>query len=715
MPKSTRASSDRYLVVVESESKKNALLPFLTPDYDIMVIGSPVKSVVFNPDTDSPDQFELNGGEVSSEEEPALQILREKLKTVKGACLAMSPDEAGELSALQLTEWLQSRRKVDRRWILNELTQDGINQSLDCPRKIDKHRAHTHQVRVLVDSIVAHRFRSVLKHSAGVKVPLSFSLVQSLALKRICDREYRRSVTTRSNRWDLEVELRRPGGRSFTATLMAIDGTDVCITEQSVMEAVLIDIKEQEFTVDRITSRTEQIVAPLPFNTRTLLAEAARRLDFTPAYTLELAFDLYHGFELGRKGRQGLITYPLSESFSVRETARSEARSLIMTHYGGDYLSRNPRVSTVQYGEMEAIRPVQPGRMPSTLKRYLETDTYRLYRLIWERFIAAEMKDAQCVRETVRIGAGPRRRYVLKTLFDDITFRGFMVAYDSHQTSRKQRVKLDQHNRLLCMGLNPVSRTPEAMPRYTRATLLDALCTPPIGLLSECGHVIETLMGNGLISWEAGELVPTPTGVAILDILVSRFPYAFDVTFWEEIEKKIGLIYKSDRPVRSVLRTVMQTVSGNGRSGTGRESPAEPAPTLVPDSSNATANGVVCPKCGRIMVLKDGRYGRFWACSGFPGCRATRPVGIGVHCPVDGCDGDVIEKQSKKGRTFYGCSRYPRCTFISWKKPVDIACPKCNSPYLTVAHRLSGRAVYECPSCKAEFDAVSVSKPKDVP
>ncbi len=711
MPKSTRVSSDRYLVVVESESKKNALLPFLSPDYDILVIGSPVKSVVFNPDTDTPDQFELDGGEVSPGEEQALQTLQEKLKAVRGVFLATSPDEAGELSALQIIEWLQSRRKVDRRWILNELTLDGINQSLEFPFKIDKHRAHTHQVRLLIDSIVSHRFRTVLKSTAGVEIPLS--LLQSLALKRICDREYRRSVNSKSPGWDLEVELRRPGERSFATMLMAIDGQDVCITEQSVLEAVLIDIKDQEFTVDRVTSRKEKLVAPLPFNTRTLLADAARHLDFTPAYILELAFDLYHGFELGRKGRQGLITYPLSESFSVHEAARIEARSLIMTHYGGDYLARNPRVSTVQYGEMEAIRPVQPGRMPSTLKRYMEADTYRLYRLIWERFIAAEMKDAQCVQETVCISAGPRRRYVLKTVFDDMTFRGFMVAYDSHLTFRRHRVNLGQHNRLLCIGLNPVARKPEATPRYTRATLLDALCSPPIGLLSECGHVIETLMGNGLISWEAGELVPTPSGVAIIDILVSRFPYAFDVTFWEQIEKKIGLVYKSDRPVRSVLRAVVQTLSGNGSAGSGGESSAKPA--ISSDSaSDASGNGVICPKCGRIMVLKDGRYGRFWACSGFPGCRATRPVGIGVPCPVDGCDGDVIEKQSKKGRTFYGCSRYPRCTFISWKKPVDIACPKCSSPYLTVAHRLNGRAVYECPSCKAEFDAVSVTKPKDV-
>ena len=642
-----------------------------------------------------------------------VKALRERVQKARAVYLATDPDREGEAIAWHVKEVTgagQGNQPVYR-VEFHEITPGAVQQAVANPRDIDMRLVDAQQARRVLDRLVGYKLSPLLWKK--VRRGLSAGRVQSVAVRLVVEREREIESFVPEEYWTIEADLsKRPSTRKhnhFHAALALIDGKKAELKNQQQAEQVVQALKGAEYVVESVKRREIQRRPSPPFTTSTLQQEASRKLNFPARKTMQIAQQLYEGVELGPQGSTGLITYMRTDSTHVAVVAQQEARRVIEERFGRQYLPPAPPVYTSKTPRAqeahEAIRPTQVSRDPEQVKQYLTSDQYKLYRLIWQRFVASQMANAVFDQTTVDVGAGPvvaasgdgraprTRPYTFRAVGSVIRFDGFIKVYREgrdagdaeDEMDRAALPPLSEGEPLDLLKLWPEQHFTQPPPRYTEATLVKALEEKGNGRPSTYAPILSTIQERGYVVVEDKKLVPTPLGVAVNDLLVEHFPEVVDVNFTSNMEEHLDDIASGDRPWVPVIEEFygpFEKDLAEAEQKIGRIEVAKPEPERT---------GEMCPQCGRELVIREGRFGPFIACSGFPQCRYTRPIVVstGARCPQCG-QGELVEKRSKKGKVFYSCSRYPECDFSVWDRPVPMPCPQCGG-LMTVMGR-AGRA-----------------------
>ncbi len=748
----------KNLVVVESPAKSKTLTRFLGKDYDVFstlghVVDLPKSKLGVDPENDfTPEYIVIEG------KEKILKELKAAVKKATTVFLAPDPDREGEAIAWHVANSLKGTKAEIVRVTFNEITKTAVTHAIASPRKIDMNLVNAQQARRILDRLVGYIVSPILWKTVARN--LSAGRVQSVALRLVCEREEEIANFVAQEYWNIAVELANKKNESFTAQLVKIDGKTVVrageegpkkmtISSKAQADEILAQIKKEKFEVAELRE-TERIRRPsAPFITSTLQQEAAKVYGFSPSVTMSIAQKLYEGIEVGKEGATGLITYMRTDSTRVADEAMNAVRKHINDEFGKKYLPGHPN----QYGKKknaqdahEAIRPSYVELTPAKVKKHLTPQQYKLYSLIWNRFVASQMNDAKYAVETVDIKAG---EFLFRASAQQLVFDGFLKVYheaneqDENGNGFKEAdhlPTLTEGELLKMLGLNPTQSFTKPPARYSEAMLVKRLESDGIGRPSTYAAIITTLKDRKYVELKEKKLSPTELGVAVNKILVEHFPKLFNVAFTANMEKELDLVEDgTDEWVKVVndfyqpfIKTI-EKVKGKtkaikkqltevtdikcekcgepmvikwGRNGRFLACSAFPnckSTKPLPEEEAKSKTDEVCEKCGSPMVIKSGRFGRFMACSGYPACKNTKPVTLGVACPKPGCGGKVLEKQTKSRRPFYGCTNYPKCDFASWDKPVAKVCPICQSPYMLQKVSKAKGDYLKCPSCKHEI------------
>ncbi|MDI3340987.1 MAG: type I DNA topoisomerase [Sphaerobacter sp.] len=686
----TNGTGNHTLVIVESPAKARNIGRILGRGYTVKASMGHVRDL---PKTklgvDTAHDF-APAYLIPRDKSKVVKELREEVKEAREILLATDPDREGEAIAWHLVEATEPGDKPVRRIVFHEITPEAIQAALRNPRPIDMRLVEAQQARRILDRLVGYEISPLLWRK--VKRGLSAGRVQSVALRLVVEREREIQSFVPQEYWTLDAELakREPAGRgtpaTFVATLSRVNGEKPDLKDEATTMAIVRALDGAVFEVASVEVKETQRRPAPPFTTSTLQQEASRKLHLPVRRTMQIAQELYEGIDLGPAGSVGLITYMRTDSTTVAASAQARAREVIAQRYGPEFLPERPPVYTRKakgaQEAHEAIRPTDPARDPESIKEFLggaSSPRYKLYRLIWQRFIASQMRNAVFDSTAVDIDAGPAggpKPYRFRATGSVIKFPGFLAIYregrddDSlDEIDREALPPLAPGEPLDLVRLLPEQHFTQPPPRYTEATLVKTLEELGIGRPSTYAPTIATLQARNYVTVEQRRLFPTELGFVVNDLLVQHFPDIVDVNFTSKMEDDLDQIAAGEREwvpmVRQFYGPFHATVERAER---------EMGRVKIADEPTDE----VCEKCGRPMVIKLGRFGRFLACSGFPECRNARPLlqKVGVTCPQCG-EGDVVERRTKKGRVFYGCSRYPECDFSSWEKPTGERCPQC--------------------------------------
>ncbi|MBI3997739.1 MAG: type I DNA topoisomerase [Armatimonadetes bacterium] len=667
------------LVVVESPTKARTLSKLLKRPYEVKASMGHVKDLpksklgVNIDDNFAPTYIVIKG------KGPILKDLREAAKKASTIYMATDPDREGEAISWHLSEVLSTVNPSIRRVDLHEITKEGVQRALRRPREIDLNLVNAQQARRILDRLVGYKLSPLLwrKLHGG----LSAGRVQSVAVRLIVDREREIEAFIPQEYWSIAAAFRTAAGEAFEARLFARDGVRVgspgdegalVIPDEAQAHTIVEDLRTLTYGVGEVRRRDQARNPAPPFTTSSLQQEANRKLGFSASRTMAVAQQLYEGLDVG-EGTVGLITYMRTDSVRVAASAQHEAREFIARSFGDAYLPERPRRYRSRRDAQEAheaIRPTGVTRTPERVKPYLRSDQYRLYRLIWERFLASQMAAAVLDTLSVDITGGG---YLFRATGSRIKFPGFLILYressDNGDNDREGWLPpLAPGDPLGLDRVTPEQHFTQPPPRYTEATLVRALEEKGIGRPSTYAPTIETIKKRGYVTSRDRRLAPTEVGRMVTDLLVEHFPEIVDVDFTAGMEDNLDRIEEGNADWQQILREFYGPF----------EQTLQRAEAKIPVVEFPEVEiGEPCPQCGQPLVRKHGRFGVFIACSGFPACRYTRPVGIGVTCPR--CGAEVVARRTKRGRTFYGCSAYPTCTFTSWDRPSDRPCPRCHS------------------------------------
>jgi DNA topoisomerase-1 len=732
---------------VESPAKARTISRILGAGYDVKASIGHVRDL---PKSDL-------GIEIENGFAPRYVIPREKSRTVKEikeaakkadeVYLATDPDREGEAIAWHLREAARLGEVPLHRVVFHEITPEAVRQAFQHPRDIDMKLVDAQQARRVVDRLVGYRLSPFLW--TKVRRGLSAGRVQSVAVRLVVEREREIQAFTPREFWTIEAELEKPGTPpSFRAKLTGLAGSreKLEIPDETEAQRIAAALRSSTYTVTSVQTKTQARRPAAPFITSTLQQEASRRLNFSAKRTMAVAQQLYEGLPLGPEGEVGLITYMRTDSTIVAASARQEARAYIAERFGKEFLPRAPReyrgkVKGAQEAH-EAIRPTSIRRHPDEIRPYLNEDQYRLYNLIWQRMLASQMADALFDVTTVDIEA--RRNggdaYHLRASNTQLKFAGFRQVYEEQRDEQEEEEQpgsnplpaLSAGDLLSLLSLFPEQHFTEPPPRYTEASLVKTLEEKGIGRPSTYAPILSTIQERGYVEREGRYLKPTDLGFVVSDLLVDHFPDFVDVRFTAEMEQELDDIASGERAWQPVVQELYNPLEK------ALAAASKAAPKQVQETSE------LCPECGRPMVIRWGRRGRFLACSGFPGCRVTRPIEgeeqtreepqmtdeqcpecgaqmvvrsgrfgrflacsrypeckgrkpmaarTGAHCPKDA--GELLERRSKRGRLFYGCSNYPNCDFSTWRRPLAQPCPQCGG-LLTIESQNRAR----CEACR---------------
>jgi DNA topoisomerase-1 len=678
-----RRTSGPKMVIVESPAKARTVGRFLGQGYAVESSVGHIRDLPVNRmGVDIEHDFEPRYV-IPTKKKDVVKKLRAKAIKSSEVYLATDPDREGEAIAWHLAAALdrQVRGVPVHRVEFHEITQDAIGQAFAHPREIDQQRVDSQQARRILDRVVGYTLSPLLRDKMGRK-GLSAGRVQSVALRLICEREREIQAFVPEEYWTIEAELEKqpdPSGKrqheSFIARLFKIRGEDPDLKNEADAQAIVDALEGAVYVVQKVTQRERRRNPAPPFMTSTLQQEASRKLRFTAKRTMAVAQALYEGKDIGDGERVGLITYMRTDSVNVAESAQAEARELIQTRFGEEYLPpRPPRYKTRAKGAQEAheaIRPTSARRDPDSLKPYLTRDELRLYKLIWQRFLASQMAPAILDQTTVDILAGREgedKPYLFRATGSVIKFPGFLTVYEeSREEDGKaedegqgiQLPPLEKGEQLVLIQLLPKQHFTKPPPRYSEATLIRALEEYGIGRPSTYAPILSTIQQRGYVERLEKKLVPTELGFTVNDLLVAFFPGVVNVGFTADMEEKLDRIATGGQawvPMLHEFYTPFAQAVEVARDKMPRIE-FKPEPT-----------GDLCPQCGEPLVIRQGRYGKFIGCSGYPRCRYTTPLALpGVTCPE--CGGPVVEKRTRKGRQFFGCGNYPQCEWATWKKP----------------------------------------------
>ncbi len=705
-PTKARGKNAR-LIIVESPTKARTIERYLGGKYRVQASMGHVRDL-----PKSTMGVDIEGDftpkyTVPRDKSKAVRELREMVQAASEVILATDPDREGEAIAWHLVEATQPSPGSVKRVVFNEITPSAVQEAMLNPREIDMNLVDAQQARRVLDRLVGYSISPLLWRK--VKRGLSAGRVQSVALRLVAEREREILAFNAVEYWSVAADLKKRNAPpktldAFTAELRSVNGVVDKFqlgTGESAHEVVTA-LEGAEFMVADVQKRQTQRRPAAPFTTSTLQQEASRKLRFPVGRTMQIAQQLYEGVDLGVDGTQGLITYMRTDSTNVSTTAQDSAKVVIAGQYGAEYVPEKPPVYTRRskgaQEAHEAIRPADPARTPESLSKVLSRQQLQLYRLIWQRFIASQMRNAMLDGTTIDIDAGPVNQpkpYRFRATGSIITFRGFLAVYEEGKDDEADDEKVSGLLPIVEVGevvdltdLRPDQHFTQPPPRFTEASLVKALEEHGIGRPSTYAPTIYTLRDRNYVAVEERRLVPTELGFVVNDIMVEHFPNVVDMGFTSQLEEELDDVASGERGWVPLMREFW---------GPFDESIKRAETTMERVKIADEPTDEVCEKCGRPMVIKLGRYGRFIACTGFPECRNARPllVKIGVTCPTCAV-GDVVERRSSKGRVFFGCSRYPECDFVIWSKPTGERCPRCNQ-LLILAGR--GGSEIRCSSC----------------
>lgn len=692
-------TAGKTLVVVESPAKAKTIEKYLGSKYTVKASMGHLRDLPRS-------QF---GIDVDKDFEPKYINIRGKgdiIKDLKKAAdnadkvyLASDPDREGEAIAWHLAHILGINPADNCRIVFNEITKPAIQAAVKAPHPIEMERVDAQQARRLLDRIVGYQLSPLLWRK--VKKGLSAGRVQSVTVKLIVDREKEIESFVSKEYWSVDLRLRREKSPLFTAALISAEGKRLdekrddgwvpAIPDEKTAMKIKAELEKNagKLKVEEIKRNAVLRKAAPPFNTSSLQQDAARKLGFTSRKTMMIAQQLYEGIRIG-SGHVGLITYMRTDSTRLSAVALNAVRDYIGGKFGGDFLPEKPNFYSTGKNAQdahEAIRPTDVNNTPEDIEKYLSVDQFKLYRLIWQRFVACQMTPAVYDRLAVNISAG--KKYLCRAAGSVRTFPGFMVVYAGIEDKREKDVKLPElkeGDKLTLHEVKPEQHFTEPPPRYNEASLVHLLEKLGIGRPSTYAPTIETVIARGYVVREEKHFRPTELGVLVVNMLEEYFRSIVDVKFTADMEAKLDNIAEGKLHRNDLLKEFY----GPFHATIEKADEAIGHVTIEPEKTD-----VICELCGRNMVIRQGRFGKFLACPGFPECRNTKPLIVSTGCRCPKCGGDVLEKKSHRGKLFYGCSNYPRCDFTTWDKPLKEPCPKCGGLQLQYRYK-NGRAVAYC-------------------
>lgn len=680
-----------FLVIVESPAKAKTIERYLGKKYKVKASMGHIRDLPRSQmGVDIENDFQPKYITIRGKG-PVLKDLKSAAKKAKKVFLAADPDREGEAIAWHLAHSLDVDVSSDCRVVFNEITKDAIKESFKHPRPINMDLVDAQQARRILDRLVGYNISPLLWKK--VKKGLSAGRVQSVAVRLIIDREKEIKDFIPEEYWTIEGEFLK-GNNQFAGSFYGIENEKKELSSEEDVKQVLSHMKGNKFIVSSVTKKERRRNPAPPFTTSSLQQEAARKLNFRAKKTMMLAQQLYEGIELGKEGTIGLITYMRTDSTRISEVAQTEAAGYITAMFGESFLKESERKEKKAANAQdahEAIRPSSTYRDPHSLKDFLSRDQLRLYKLIWDRFLASQMAQAVMDTMTVDLHNGP---VIFRATGSKVKFPGFMKLYvegtdDQVEEKDKMLPDLREGDEIIKKDIEPKQHFTQPPPRYTEARLVKTLEELGIGRPSTYAPTLDTIQKRGYVSLDNKRFIPTELGEIVMELILEFFPDVLDVEFTAKMEQDLDDVEDGKTRWVEIIDEFYQDFAVHlvkaEKEMQSVEIKDEPA-------------GVDCDLCGNPMVFKMGRYGKFMACSNFPDCRNTKPIvkEIGVTCPK--CNqGQIIERKSKKKRLFYGCDRYPECDFLSWDKPLPRNCPKCDS--FLVEKKLKKGVQVQCSTC----------------
>jgi DNA topoisomerase-1 len=722
---------EHSLIIVESPTKVKTIKKYLGNEFDVRASVGHVKDL---------PKSKL-GIDITNHFEPTYQVLDAKKKVIaelKKAAkaadtiyLAPDPDREGEAIAWHIAEEIDGKKKIYR-VLFNDLTKNTILAALQHPQKLDYDKYEAQQTRRILDRLVGYQISPLLWDK--VRRGLSAGRVQSVAVRMICDREEEIRKFVPEEYWNMTALLEGAEPPAFEAKLFKIDGKKARIANGEESAAILKRLESSPFVVAGVEKKESSRTPAPPFTTSKLQQEASRKLRFSAKKTMSVAQKLYEGIELGEEGPVGLITYMRTDSVRIATDALDAVRGYILEEYGKDYLPAKTRFYKSGRSAQEAHEAVRPASLsyrPKDIKAYLSNDQFRLYQLIWNRFVASQMNPALLDMTTIDIDAS---NILFRAQGSVMKFPGFTILYsegkdDSDEENGKEKTlpDLKAGEKVKLLSLTPQQKFTEPPPRFSEATLVKELEEKGIGRPSTYAAILSTIQDREYARLETGRFHPTELGSLVTDLLVKNFPTILDVTFTASMENELDLIeegklkrIESLEKFYSSFETDLKKAKAEMRNVKTEETPTDlvcekcGSPMIIkwgrngkfiacknyPDCRNTMnfskdENGAIsevrpvenmtdtdCPKCGRKMVVKQGKFGSFLGCSGYPECKSTMAISLGIKCLMEGCGGEITEKRTRKGKIFFGCTNYPKCTYATWDKPIAEPCPECAAAFI---------------------------------
>lgn len=677
------------LVIVESPAKAKNIKGYLGKGYEVVasmghVRDLPSARLSVDIEHDFAPKYAIIKGK-----ENFVKELQKKADKSDYVYLATDPDREGEAISWHLATILGLDLKEKNRVTFNEITKHGVEQGMEQPRSIDIDLVDAQQARRILDRLIGYKLSPFI--SQKIRRGLSAGRVQSVALRLVVDREEEIRAFKPEEYWSIDAKFTNPPSKkTFSAAVNSKDGKKIKITCKKESDKILNDLDGAEYIVTSVKKGTRKKSPTPPFITSTLQQEASRRLSFQARRTMKAAQELYEGVDVENLGTVGLITYMRTDSLRISDEARAAGNQFILENYGEKYLPKKPRFfkskGNIQDGH-EAIRPSMPGVTPAQVKSSLTNDQYKIYKLIWERFIASLMEN--CLQETVRaeITAGD---YVFTASGYTVKFDGFTVLYeeskdDSANDSSAPLPEIKTGDKLRLKSLEGNQHFTQPPARYTEASLTKALEENGVGRPSTYVTITSTIVSREYVKREGKQFVPTELGEAVIKLLKDKMPNIVNVKYTSKMEEDLDKIDSGDKNYIDMIRRYYDDF----------EKPLEKAKKEmqgVKIKLKEEETDEICEKCGRRMVVKVGRFGKFLACPGYPECKNTKPLVLKTKAKCPRCGGDVIEKKTRKGASFYGCSNYPECNFMTWDMPSDEVCPRCGKSLF----RRKGNVLY-CP------------------
>ncbi len=703
-PKPVKPKSKRKgkLVIVESPAKARTVGRFLGKGFTVKASVGHVRDLLRSQLSVDVENHFTPKYRVPNEKKEVVKELKKLAKKAEEIYLATDPDREGEAIAWHLMEAAEIEPELTKRVVFHEITEPAIHEAFSHPRQINEDLVNAQQARRILDRLVGYSISPILWEK--VRSRLSAGRVQSVALRLIVEREREIDAFVPVEYWTIGAELKPDGVEStFITKLAKIDGENPELPNEEAVKPILVDMETAAYTVTKVKRGERRRKPSAPFTTSTLQQEASRKLGFTAKRTMGLAQGLYEGRDLDGGGTTGLITYMRTDSTNVSAVAQKEARAYVVEKYGADFLPPEPpQYTTRSKGAQEAheaIRPTSVMRDPESVKKYLEPAMFKLYRLIWQRFVASQMEAA--VYDTLQVevtGVTTGHEYLLRASGSVVKFPGFLVVYEESLSEIARReeeenvripAEVAEGQKQELVRLIPEQHYTQPPPRYSEASLVQALEENGIGRPSTYAPTLSTIQARGYVFREDKRLVPTETGLLVNDLMMQYFSEIVDYNFTARMEEDLDKISTGEAEWVKIMHDFYGPFSETV------EKAQEDMPVV---KSGPEPIGRDCPDCGKELVIRYGRYGKFISCSGFPECRYTEPwlEKIGVACPQDG--GDLVQRKTRKGRTFFGCQNYPECDFTSWKRPIAQPCPNCQGLLV-----ITNKREVQCIKCEETF------------